>query len=111
VERDIPTHVLRGTEKIDKSRSISSGSWATRVAAISEELVNQANIPKEEGTIVHWIGDKGGFVKSDAGTEYYFNAGFLIEGHRSTVPVMGQRVRFYPAKVEDSPYAFMVEFI
>lgn len=110
VAREVPTHLLQGTEKIDRSRSVSTGEWSSRVAQISEELVNQAHIPKDEGKISYLKGDVG-FVDTSDGKEYFCRFGHLIEGDRGRQLTLGQRVRFYPAEFKDGQYAFLIELI
>jgi hypothetical protein len=110
VARDIPTHVLRDTEKIDRNRSYKDGTWASRVAKISEDLVGQANIPKEDGKIIYLKG-KSGFIQTEQIRDYYFTSQHLVESDRDRPLSLGQKVRFYPAEMGDSRYAFLVELI
>jgi hypothetical protein len=108
VLKDIPTHHIRGTEKIDKERSLAGGEWINRTIQVSRDVIDAASIPgKLDGNIYHWSGNAG-FAKNAAGEEYFFQLSDIIDSDKSRPIYVGARVRFYP--VDDGYlYATQVE--
>jgi len=108
---DIPTHYLRGTEKIDKARSLSEGEWIARVTTISQDVIEQANIPgKLEGTL-EFVKGTVGFARGDDGHEYFAQITSVIETDRGKSFVLGKRIRFYPTKIGDTLHAVAIEML
>lgn len=111
VFKDIPTHRMIDSEKICRERTNESGRWLTRVALISQELIDHAALPgKLEGTIDYVKGESG-FVASDAGDQFYFTATDVIGADKSKAVMVGKRVRFYPTNLGDVQMAVMLEIL
>lgn len=111
INHDIPTHYIKDTEKIDKSRSRETGTWITRIAQISEELIEHAKIPgKIEGVLEFVKGDRG-FVKSDDGQDYFVARHNFIEADREKPLIEGKRIRYYPIRYDGSNIAVAVEML
>lgn len=111
VLNDIPTHYIKGTEKIDKLRSLTSGEWITRVTNINAEIIAQSEIPnKIEGEIVYLVKDKG-FVKGEDGIEYYFSREHIIESDAHKNLWLSKRLKYNPSLLGDSKIATEIEVI
>lgn len=108
VLKDIPTHHIQGTERINKERSLLGGEWIARTIQISRGVIDAAAIPgKLDGQVCHWS-DGSGFIKNAAQEEYFFQIDDVIDSDKSHPIYVGSRVRFYP--VEDGYlYATQVE--
>ena len=111
VNHNIPTHYIKDSERVDKNRSRKTGDWISRIAQISEEIIEHAHIAgKLEGEIDH-VGYDSGFARTDSGEEYYINRKDVIESDRNKTFIQGRRVRFYPVKYEDSNLAYSIEIL
>lgn len=111
VTHDLPTHLIKGSERIDKARSLETGQWVTRVTTISNEILEQTSSEaKQNGTISYFSGG-GGFVRTESNKEFYFSTKFLIETDQSKTPQMGKRVRFYPLSFDENNFAVSVELL
>ena len=111
VHHDLPTHYLKGSEKIDKSRSLASGEWISRVTTVSKDLIEHASIPgKIDGTLEYVKGDSA-FVQGDDGKEYFVSRTYVIEDDQRKQFVIGKRLRFYPTSMDDSPIAVAIEIL
>ncbi len=111
IQQDIPTHNLRETERIDKNRSLEEGEWVRRVTNVSNEIIAQACIPgKIDGEIIYLNNDKG-FVKGEDGVEYFFSRTYVIEEDINKRYWTGKKIRFNPAKIDDSNFAFDIEIL
>lgn len=111
VYRDIPTHYIKDSERIDKTRSRNRGEWIKKVTQVSERLIELANLPgKIEGKVT-FVTDTGGFLKSDDGNEYYFNKSNIIPEDKNKPIIYGKRLRFYPIRYEDSIFARDIEVL
>src|SRR5690606_22720293 len=54
VLKDIPTHHVAGTEKVNRDRTLLDGEWIGRTIQISQDVVNHAAFPgKQDGQICH----------------------------------------------------------
>lgn len=113
VRADIPTHYFPNSEKIEKSRSISKGVWITRVANISEDVIQHAKMPgKLEGTISYLSKDGDvGFIQTEDKVDYFFRQTDLATFDRDKNLRVGLRVRFFPAAFQDSKWAAAVELL
>ena len=115
VANQIPTHYVLGTEKIDRSRSISTGRWVSRVTHLSDEILDHTSITAKIDGEIYWVhskdGDKSGFVKGDDGEEYYFRKSNIIDEDRSKRLVQGRRVRFIPHLYADTRFAQGIELL
>ena len=94
IRRGIPTHSLKGSEKVCKSRSRIDGQWVKRIATVSDELLVHSNIQnKVEGEVSYWKSDKQhGFVQCPEGEEWFFSAQNIVDCEG--VVVEGRKMRF-----------------
>lgn len=105
VLKDIPTHHIADSEKINKDRTLKNGKWINRVATISEELIQQAALPGKIEGIVSYVSEDVGFINSDNGTEAFFQSKNIIKSDTSKSIKVGMRVKFYPVTYEDGTNA------
>lgn len=111
VHHDIPTHYVKNTERIDKTRSRQTGTWITRVAQISEQVIEHAKIPgKVEGALQFVKGDFA-FVVGEDGQDYYVAKENVIEADREKALIEGKRIRYYPVRYEGAKIALAVEIL
>lgn len=113
VNHDVPTHHIKGTEKIEKGRSLLGGDWITRITSISEDVIEQAKMPgKIEGTIEFVTSDgNASFIQGDDGKQYFASERYIIESDQKTGLVRGRRARFYPTMLDNSPIATSLEIL
>lgn len=109
--RELPTHYIQGTEKQNKDRTLKDGSWITRVAQISEELIEQAALPGKIDGEISFVHENSGFIECPKGDRYYFNDSSIISSDRLKSVEIGKRVRFYPAKYNDMQTAANIEIL
>lgn len=111
VLRDLPTHHVTGTEKVNRERTLTDGEWIARTIQISQDVVDHAALPgKQEGDICHWK-DGRGFVKDISGEEFFFQIDDLIDSDKGKNVMVGGRVRFYPVRDGGYVYAAHVELL
>jgi hypothetical protein len=111
VLNDIPTHYVKGSEKIDRLRSLKTGEWITRVANINAEIIAQSEIPnKVEGEISYLAGDKG-FIKGEDQIDYFFSKQYVIDSDAYKPLWINKRVKFNPSLLGDSKMATEIEII
>jgi cold shock CspA family protein len=98
--KDLPTHYVNGSEKINKDRTLKDGVWISRVAQVSSELIEEAALPgKIEGQVNFLLGERDmGFLECDNGVKYFFEMSSLVESDRKKNLRRGTRVKFYPVK-------------
>lgn len=102
--REIPTHYITGSERLDKSRSRVTGDFIKKITKISDNLIEQAILPnKIEGEIVYLNKENiSGFVKDDNAQEYFINHDEVIIDDRSNMFRIGKRIRFIPVKLDSN---------
>lgn len=114
IYQDLPTHYVKGSERIDKSRSKITGEPIQRIAQLSDELILQSNIPgKIEGKI-GYIGSpkESGFINGLDGKDYYFVITDIIKSDRNKKLYIGKRVRFIPSLLMGkNPMATEIEIL
>lgn len=111
VLKNIPSHYISGTEKLDRDRSLQNGTWVTRVTQLNQEIIEQAELPgKIEGEI-EFLKDGSGFIKSDDGNRYFFTVSYIIESDQNKAIFLKKRLRFYPSKMEDTKMAINIEVL
>lgn len=111
VLKDIPTHYIHDSERINRERSLANGRWINRIAQISDELVEQAALPgKLEGNI-EYIQKDAGFIKGDDENTYFFTKSNVIESDKNKSLILGKRVRFYPTNLDETKFAFNLEIL
>ena len=109
VLKEIPTHHLRGTERIDKTRSLASGDWIEKITTISAELIRHASIQgKVEGEI-EWVQNNFGFIRGDDAVQYFFNTASIITADAGEHVRVKRRVRFLPSVVDGHEFASEIE--
>ncbi len=114
VNHDVPTHYIKGSERIDETRSRRSGEWITRVTRVSEELLQHATMFAKIEGVISFISRKGSgaFISGDDGDEYYLDSAEIIGSDRAQQIVLGRRVKFYPVKgTSSNPEAALVELL
>lgn len=111
VYRDIPTHYIKGSEKIEKLRNLTYGEWISRITSINNELIAQCEIPnKIEGEIT-FLSDNKGFVKGEDGSDYFFSKQNVIESDSNKLIWQGKRLKFNPSMIGDSKMATEIEIL
>lgn len=100
VYKDIPTHYVKNTTKIDKSRSFKTGEPIKRISKLNDELIFQSSIPGKILGTVMFIGDSqniAGFIKGSDGKQYYFDISNIIKADRKNHIYVNCDVRFIPS--------------
>lgn len=112
VNHDLPTHYMRDTERIDKSRSRQTGVWVTRIAQLNETLVKHASLLNKVNGTVSLVSRQSGFIKEE-GTEkeYWFAFQDVISEDQKVPLIVGRRVRFCPADFQGEPIGVAVELL
>lgn len=113
VYKDIPTHYIKGSERIDKTRSRKEGEKIRKVTRITDALIEQAVIPgKIEGIIQYLTADHtNGFVETEGGKSYFITKEWIIGDDQNKRMITGNKVRFVPVTYGGSDYAREVELL
>jgi hypothetical protein len=111
VLNDMPTHYLKGTEKIDRLRSLRTGEWITRITNINNEIIAQSEISSKIEGEISFLKNDSGFVKGDDGSDYFFSKQYVIETDVNKNIWTGKRIRFNPSLLGDSKMATEIEII
>lgn len=112
VLKDIPTHYIKGTERIDKQRSRTTGEWINKITTINDTILENAKLLKIEGNVKYVNKErKSGFIKGDDGNEYYFLHHFLIDTDTDKKINVSARVRFLPSQDGEDFYAHNIEIL
>jgi hypothetical protein len=114
VLKDVPTHYVSGSEKINKDRTLQDGIWITRVAQVSSELLEEAALPgKIEGEITYIHPEKEiGYIECENGVNHFYMVDAVVEPDRKKNMRIGTRVRFYPASgSSNTPHATQIEIL
>ncbi len=111
VLNQIPTHLLSGTEKIDKSRSLKSGRWITRVTNLSEKILDHTSITAKIDGVINFVNNRSGFVTGDDEVDYFFQKDYILEEDREKAVLAGRRVRFIPQQYNDLITAHGIELL
>jgi hypothetical protein len=109
--KDIPTHYLSTSGRINRDRTLQDGKWIGRVAQISDELLEQASLPGKIEGVIDYIHDNVGFIKCDQGDQYFYDTSQVIESDKNKRLFIGKRVRFYPTKINDTKIASNLEIL
>lgn len=111
IAHDIPTHYEPGSERIKRERSLANGRWASRIARITDETIEQASITsKIEGFIDYKLFSKG-FIKGDDGQQYFFSDDDIIDEDKGKDLPLGRRVRFIPLKYLETNISKAIEVL
>jgi hypothetical protein len=109
--RDIPTHRMTDSEKVNHLRTSVNGRWLDREATISGEVILHSALPgKIEGVIDYMRGDSG-FIICDQGLQYFFTTSEVIDADKSKPIYKFKRIRFYPSMVQDTKIAVLLEVL
>lgn len=111
ITQDLTTHLLVGTEKIDKDRSYLSGDWVTRNVTVDEELIKQAEMPGKISGKFDWINEGNGFIKDENGTQYFFRSDYIVESDKNKQKYLGKEIIFHPWKSGDILIATEIEIL
>lgn len=112
IKHSVPTHYLIGTERIDKNRSRSTGSWIRRVTQLSEGILQNAEMPGKTDGVIEYLKDNSvGFIRATDGKSYYFTTEDIVGGLKAQSIHMGGSVRFIPVQIENLTYAANVELL
>lgn len=111
IHQDLTTHLVVGSEKIDKERSYINGDWVTRNVTIDDELIRQAEMPgKIKGTL-DFMNNGSGFIKDESGNQYFFRSDYVVETDKNKHMNLGKEIIFYPWKNGDILIATEIEII
>lgn len=104
VYKDIPTHYIIGSERIDKSRSTLYGEPIQRIAQLSEELLFQSKIiGKIDGTINFLSPEKdSGFAIGSDGKSYFISKDYVIQADKHKSFYSNAKISFMPSKLKGS---------
>ena len=104
VYKDIPTHYIKDSEKIDKSRSRIHGEAIQRIAQLSDDLFSQSKIRgKIEGKITILSEEKdAAFIEGDDGKTYFLSKSYILSSERKKPLHTGDRVCFLSSKINDN---------
>lgn len=99
IYKDLPTHYVKGTEKIDKSRSIKEGEPIRRVAQLSDEVLAQLEVhEKIEGIVLQYTKEtEAGVVQGSDEKIYILIKSFVIKSDIKKDIRSGTKVRFLPS--------------
>lgn len=114
IYRDIPTHYIKNTGRIDKTRSRKTGEPITRIAQLTDELIIQSALPgKIDGTIDFLLDDKNsGFIMGSDKKQYFFNKKNIIKSDRNQPYFKESKVRFIASKLgPDMLVAYEIEIL
>ncbi|MCD8413572.1 hypothetical protein [Tenacibaculum finnmarkense] len=113
VLKEIPTHNIRDTERIDKKRNLKSGTWISKVTNINNEIIAQTEIPnKIIGEVTYYkLESESGFVKGEDNIDYFFTRQYVIPSDISKSIWFGKRLRFNPSLLGDTKMATDIEII
>ena len=114
VYKDIPTHYLKSSERIDKSRSKKTGEWITKITTINQNIIEHSKIPgKIEGDVDYITADRSGFIIGEDNNKYFFRQEEIIDSDKTKPIHIETRVRFLPYKIESSSslFAYYVEIL
>lgn len=106
IYKDIPTHYVKGSERIEKSRSRSTGEPIKRIAQLTDEILQQASIKgKIEGQIIYLNDDKNnGFIRGADEKDYFFSKKSIIKSDKNETYYVGTNVRFIPSKFDSKTF-------
>lgn len=112
VYREIPTHYVKNTERIDRQRSSTSGQWISKITNINDNIIEHSKIVgKIEGKIEYIGSGKQGFILADDNQKYFFMEQYIIENDKSKKIHVGSKVRFLPTNKEETLFAYYLEIL
>lgn len=111
VFKEIPTHRMTDSEKVNHSRTNVNGRWLDREATISDEIILHAALPGKIEGVIEYMQDNAGFIVCDQGQQYFFRANDVIEADKSKPIHKSKRIRFYPSMFQDTKMAVLLEVL
>lgn len=113
IAKQIPTHYVCGTERIDPTRSQTTGQWIERVAQMSENILAHAQIAtKIDGEITFLVDSRSqGVIKGQDGELYFFAGTHIIEDDKRKALHVKGVVRFVPVELAGARVAMEVEVL
>lgn len=114
IYRDIPTHYIRDSEKIDKTHSNIWGEPIKRIAQLTDDLLAKSSIRgKVEGNITFLsIDGRCGFAEDNEHTTYIVNMDSVIKSSKKDRFHVGDRIRFFISKLNsDTLIATEIEIL
>ena len=101
IYRDIPTHYVKDSEKIDRSHSTLNGEPIKRVAQLTDELLVQSEIRGKIDGKINFVDNDGtiAFAEDAQGKEYYVTMDSVIESDKKEKFHTGDRLRFTVSKI------------
>ena len=114
VYKEIPTHYVKGSERIDKRRSNSSGEYIKRIAQLSDELLLQTEIRGKIEASIAVVAEDGNaaFATDSEGNSYFVSRSNLIKPDRQKELRMNGRIYFVPTKMNsDTIMATEIEIL
>lgn len=113
IYKDIPTHYLKNTERLDKNRRRETGEIIKKITKITDTLIEQAVIPgKIEGIITFVSSEKNSaYLTAENGRDYFFMKNDVIEDDRCKTLMASKPVRFVPVERNNHLFAEAVEIL
>ena len=116
VYKDIPTHYIKNTNKIDKARSFKTGNIISKTTKLDDDLLLQSNIPGKILGTVTYMGtssyNESGIITGSDGIQYYFSVSNIIKSDRKNELYLNCEVRFNPVQMsKDLLVASNIELI
>jgi hypothetical protein len=111
VKHDIPTHYIKDDkDKIDINRSRATGEWISKVTNITEDQMKNITENKFEG-IIENVKDGHGTISGSDNNTYYWISEYIMDDKKINNIKVGQKVLFFPMKLEDSLLAMSIELV
>lgn len=113
VYKEIPTHNIKNSDRIDRLRSRSTGQWINKITTINDNVIEHSRINgKIEGS-VDYVGkdNHSGFIIGDDNKSYFFSKDMIIDNDKNKKILVGTRMRFLPYKDNDNLYAYYTEVL
>lgn len=101
IYRDIPTHYVKDSEKIDKTHSSVSGESIKRIAQLTDELLIQSDIRGKVDGVISFLADDGrsGFTEDSEHKSYFIDMDSVIASDKRDRFHVGDKVRFVVTKL------------
>lgn len=103
IYRDIPTHYIKNSEKIDKTHSTLNGETIKRIAQLSDELLIQSDIRGKIDGKITFLSPNGcsGFAEDEEKKSYFITMDSVIESDKKNKFHIGDKVRFTSTKINE----------
>lgn len=113
VYNDLPTHYVKNSERIDKTRSCAIGEPIKRIAQLSDDLLVQSEVRgRIEGTIT-FVNENGiGFASDKDGNSYFIRHVDVIKSDAKKPFRVNGTIIFTPTRLnKDTIIATSIEII